>query len=103
MRVGGARPPPLITFTLTSKVAVYAPAEWADTLTLFHLYQYVYSVLVLANKATNDAHTRSGISVSFISMEELPHDCVKAWNGKKICKCIILQRCAHNITAQRYV
>jgi hypothetical protein len=26
-----ARPPPLITFTLTSKVAVYAPAEWADT------------------------------------------------------------------------
>jgi hypothetical protein len=34
---GGARPPPLITFTITSKVAVYAPAEWADTLTLFHL------------------------------------------------------------------
>jgi hypothetical protein len=24
-------------FTITSKVAVYAPAEWADTLTLFHL------------------------------------------------------------------
>ena len=42
---GGARPPPLITFVLTSKVAVYAPAEWADTLTLFHLYQYVYSVV----------------------------------------------------------
>ncbi len=41
---GGARPPPLIKFTLTSKVAVYAPAEWADTLTLFHLYQYMYSV-----------------------------------------------------------
>ncbi len=41
---GDARPPPLITFTLTSKVAVYAPAEWADTLTLFHLYQYMYSV-----------------------------------------------------------
>ncbi len=34
---GGALPPPLITFTLTSKVAVYFPAEWADTLTLFHL------------------------------------------------------------------
>ncbi len=32
-----ARPPPLIPFTLTSKVAVYAPAEWADTLILFHL------------------------------------------------------------------
>jgi hypothetical protein len=37
VRVGGARPPPFITFTITSKVAVYAPAEWADTLTLFHL------------------------------------------------------------------
>ncbi len=37
VRVGGARPPPLFTFTITSKVAVYAPAEWANTLTLFHL------------------------------------------------------------------
>jgi hypothetical protein len=36
---------PFITFTITSKVAVYAPAEWADTLTLFHLYQYMYSVV----------------------------------------------------------
>jgi hypothetical protein len=44
VRVGGARPPPFTTFTLTSKFAVYAPAEWADTLTLFHLYQYMYSV-----------------------------------------------------------
>jgi hypothetical protein len=34
---GGCHPPPFITFTITSKVAVYAPAEWADTLTLFHL------------------------------------------------------------------
>jgi hypothetical protein len=34
---GGARPPPLITFTITSQVAMYAPAEWADTLTLFHI------------------------------------------------------------------
>jgi hypothetical protein len=34
---GGAHPPSFITFTITSKVAVYAPAEWADTLTLFHL------------------------------------------------------------------
>ncbi len=44
VRVGGARPPPLITFTITSKVAVYAPAEWTDTLTLFHLYENMYSV-----------------------------------------------------------
>ncbi len=41
----GSRPPPLITFTLTSKVAVYTPAEWADTQTLFHLYQYMFSVV----------------------------------------------------------
>ncbi len=34
---GGARPSLFITFTVTSKVAVYAPAEWEDTLTLFHL------------------------------------------------------------------
>jgi len=33
----GARPYPFTTFTITRKVAVYAPAEWADTLTLFHL------------------------------------------------------------------
>ncbi len=35
---GGCTPPtPLFTFTITSKVAVYAPVEWADTLTLFHI------------------------------------------------------------------
>jgi hypothetical protein len=34
---GDARPPPFITFTITSKVTVYTSAEWADTLTLFHL------------------------------------------------------------------
>jgi hypothetical protein len=31
----GARTPPFITFTITTKVAVYGPAERADTLTLF--------------------------------------------------------------------
>ncbi len=56
MRVGGARPPPLITFTLTSKVAVYAPAEWADTLTLFHLYQYMYSVVTAVARGTDLKH-----------------------------------------------
>jgi hypothetical protein len=30
-------PTPFITFTITSKAAVYATAEWADTITLFHL------------------------------------------------------------------
>jgi hypothetical protein len=42
VRVGGARPPPFTTITITNNVAVYAPAEWSDTLTLFHLYQYMY-------------------------------------------------------------
>jgi hypothetical protein len=32
---GGAGPPPFTT--ITSTVAVFAPADWADTLTLFHL------------------------------------------------------------------
>jgi hypothetical protein len=40
-----ARPPPFPIFTITYKVAVYAPAEWADTHTLFRLYQYMYSVV----------------------------------------------------------
>ncbi len=34
---GGARTPPFTAFTITYKVAVYASAEWAETLTLFHL------------------------------------------------------------------
>ncbi len=43
-----APPPPFTTFTITSKVAVYAPAEWADTLTLFHLYQYTICTLLVS-------------------------------------------------------
>ena len=35
---GGAHPPPFTTSTITYKVVVYAPAEWADTLPLFLLY-----------------------------------------------------------------
>ncbi len=58
VRVGGARPPPFTAFTLTSKVAVYAPAEWADTLTLFHLYQYKYSV----GQTRDTSYSRSAIA-----------------------------------------
>jgi hypothetical protein len=40
---GGCTPTPFIT--ITYKVAVYASAEWADTLPLFHFYTlYMYSV-----------------------------------------------------------
>ncbi len=43
---GGARPPPFTTFTITSKVAVYTPAEWADTLTpCFISSKNMYSVI----------------------------------------------------------
>jgi hypothetical protein len=40
--MGGARPPPFTLVTLTYKVTVYATAERADTLNLFHLYRYMY-------------------------------------------------------------
>jgi hypothetical protein len=42
--VRGARLPPFTIFTITYKVAVYAPAERADKLPLFHLHPYMYSV-----------------------------------------------------------
>ncbi len=42
---GGSRPHPFTIVTITYKVAVYAPAEWADALTLFHLYQYIVCTL----------------------------------------------------------
>jgi hypothetical protein len=44
VKVGGARPPPFNIFTITHKVEVYAPAERADTLLIFLLYPYMYSV-----------------------------------------------------------
>jgi hypothetical protein len=36
---GGARSPTFTIVTITYKVAVHAPAQRAETLTLFHLYQ----------------------------------------------------------------
>jgi hypothetical protein len=39
-----AHPPPFTIVTITDKVAVYAPAERAETLTLFHLYQSVLRI-----------------------------------------------------------
>jgi hypothetical protein len=44
LRVGGARPPPFTRSTITYKIAVCSPAERADTLPLFLLYPYMYSV-----------------------------------------------------------
>ncbi len=49
---GGCTP-----ITITYKVAVYAPVEWAETLTLFHLYQCMYSVsrVLLSTPSAKDA------------------------------------------------
>jgi hypothetical protein len=43
--MGDTRPPAFTIFTITYKVAVYAPAERADKNPLFHLYPYgVYAL-----------------------------------------------------------
>jgi hypothetical protein len=41
---GGCTPTPFQPITITYKVAVYAPAERADALKLFHLYFYMHSL-----------------------------------------------------------
>ncbi len=46
---GSARPPPFALSTIMTKVVVYAPAERTDTLCLFLLYPYRYSVVAVAN------------------------------------------------------
>ncbi len=43
---GGCTPPPFILSTITHKVVVYAIAERADTLPLFQLYVYMYSMVL---------------------------------------------------------
>jgi hypothetical protein len=43
---GVAGPPPFTLSTITSKVVMYAPAEREETLLLFLLYPYMYSVLL---------------------------------------------------------
>ncbi len=45
MRVGVARPPSFTICTIPSKVVEYTPAERSDTLLLFLLYPYMYSVV----------------------------------------------------------
>jgi hypothetical protein len=41
----GALPPPFLVSTITYKVVMYTPAERADSLPLFLLYPYMYSVV----------------------------------------------------------
>ncbi len=44
VRAGGT-PDPFTLSTIVSKVVVYAPAERAETLPLFILYSYMYTVI----------------------------------------------------------
>jgi hypothetical protein len=45
---------------ITYKVAVYAPAEWTDALAVFHLYQYMYSVVHTNQSIVYIVHTDNG-------------------------------------------
>jgi hypothetical protein len=58
VRVGGASPPPFTISTVTYKVAVYTPAERADTLPLFLLYPYMYSALVRTGDLRTEAKSK---------------------------------------------
>ncbi len=53
---GGCTPFPFKPNIITYKVAVYAPAEC----TLFHLYQYMYSVVHTNQSIVNIVHTEDG-------------------------------------------
>jgi hypothetical protein len=44
VRVRGSSPSPFTICTITYKVVVYAPAERADILPLFLLYDFMFSV-----------------------------------------------------------
>jgi hypothetical protein len=60
---GGGRRQPLFTiFTITDKVVVYATAKSADTLLLFLLYPYMYSVTKMFNSAFIIRRIRSHLS-----------------------------------------
>ncbi len=68
VRVGDASPPPFTISTITYKVLVYAPAERADTLPLFLLYPYMYSVVgILTNGAC-----RSVVHLDKLNVVNLP-------------------------------
>ena len=93
VRVGGARPPPFITFTITSKVAVYAPAEWADTLTLFHLLnRYVlcgrnYTCVLLPLYILSDLLPPP--PPPFPNYIQTVCVCVGAWGGGEVLNCTV--------------
>ncbi len=62
---GGCTPAPFrsIYCTITYKVVVFAPAERADTLPLFLLYPYMYSVVLITAISTMGVNVSSTISI----------------------------------------
>ncbi len=61
---GGCTPIPFQPITITYKVAVYAPAEWADTLTLFRIYQYMCSVVSIQSAGATPLYcSLSGLNI----------------------------------------
>jgi hypothetical protein len=57
VRVEVHYPHPLTLFTITHQVAVYAPAEGADSLSLFHLYPEMYSLPELTRVMADGVQT----------------------------------------------
>ncbi len=50
---------PFHSITITYKVAVYAPAERADKLPVFHLYPYMYSVHLTMEHSVKVGNTQN--------------------------------------------
>ncbi len=75
---GGAAHP-FQPITITYKVAVYAPADWADTLTLFHLYPYICSVVHANQSILYIVHTANGwgneISYLYFKFKRMAASC----------------------------
>jgi hypothetical protein len=59
---GGKRPPPFTISTITYEVVVYTRAERADTLPLFLLYPYMYSVQITINVLLYQGYIRCSYS-----------------------------------------
>jgi hypothetical protein len=63
--------------TIMYKVVVYAPAERADTLPLFLLYPYMYSVV----------HSRMAMSFESFYLQKCLISCAKILVFAKVCVC----------------
>ncbi len=75
---------------------MYVPAEWADTLTMFHLYQYMYSVL----QSMNDAVYPSRMMIIRIVLYKDRFD-VYVRNARDFTIKIVLNRKDHRLHASR--